>query len=235
MKISNRKLAIGIPCTFPTVPTSFFYSFLFLERPDFEFIHGDNGPVDTLRNDIVEKALQTGVTDLIMMDVDMIYHPKTITRLMSHRLPVVAALCFRRYPPFDSIMLTIGEDEKGRRGYTDIDDWKEGELVEVEATGAGCIMYDMSVFRKMPRPWFRFQRNPFHGAPIGEDVGFCQDLREAGYKIFVDTTVPAAHLTTMAVSRQTNLLYRAMKTEEHKRNLERALDTNIPKGGNDNG
>jgi hypothetical protein len=218
MKLSNLSLAIGVPCTFPTVPTSFFYSFVHMERPDFSFIHKDNGPIDVLRNDIVERALSIGATKLIMMDVDMVYHPKTITNLLKRNLPIVGALCFRRYPPFDSIMLRMLED-----GYTSVDEWEEDELVEVDATGAGCLMFDMKIFREMPRPWFRFQYNPDTGAAIGEDIGFCQDLKRAGYRIFVDTSVPCDHLTTMAVNRQTNKLYRSMKIAQHKEALEKAL------------
>jgi hypothetical protein len=218
MRISNQSLAIGIPCTFPTVPTPFFHSFIHMEKPDFTFINSAIGPVDTLRNDIVEKALEVGATNLIMMDVDMIYHVKTIPQLLSRKLPIVGALSFRRYPPFDSIMLRMTDE-----GYTSVDEWEEGELIEVDATGAGCLMFDMKIFREMPKPWFRFQYNPDTKATIGEDIGFCQDLKQAGYKIYVDTSVPSEHLTTMAVNRQTNKLYRSMKIKQHKDALERAL------------
>lgn len=217
MKISNEKLGIGIPCSFPFVPISFVYSLLKMERPSYQLITADNGPVDTLRNDIVEKALHIGVTKLIMLDVDMIYHPKTITSLMNRDLPVVGALCFRRYPPFDSIMLKMTDV-----GYESINEWEDGSLVEVDATGAGCIMYDMSIFRDMPEPWFKFRKNPENGMVIGEDVGFCQDLKEAGYQIFVDTSVPADHLTTLAVNRNTNKLYERMKEMEFAA-IDRAL------------
>jgi hypothetical protein len=153
-----------------------------------------------------------------MMDTDMIYHPKTITKLLSHRLPIVGALCFRRYPPFDSIML-----RGDVKGYLSVDEWENDELVEVDATGAGCMMWDMDVFRKMPFPWFKFRRDPDNGAGIGEDIGFCQDLKAAGYKIFVDTSVPADHLTSIAINEKTNRLWRTMKTIEQQKALERAL------------
>jgi hypothetical protein len=218
MKISNLNLGIGIPCSFPTIPISFFNSFIKMERPDFTYINADNGPIDTLRNDIVNTALRLGLTKLLMCDVDMIYHPKTITRLLSRNLPIVGALCFRRYPPFDSIVLR-GDS----KGYLSVDEWEEGELLECDATGAGCIMYDMDVFRKMPAPWFKFRTDPETGAGIGEDIGFCQDLKAAGYRIFVDTSIPADHLTTLAVNRKTNLLWRSMKTKEQQRALDRAL------------
>jgi hypothetical protein len=222
MKISNFSLAIGIPLTFPMVPSGFFYSFAHMEKPkEYILIHADNGPIDTLRNDLVEEALVIGASHIIMMDTDMDYHPQTIPQLLSHKLPVVGALTFRRYPPFDPIML------RGKLGdYESIDEWKEGELMEVDATGAGCLLFDMSVFRKMPKPWFKF-RHIKTGEGIGEDIGFCSDLKEAGYKIFVDTTVPSGHLTTLCVNHQTYLLYKAMKIEQHKKAMAKALSNGV--------
>lgn len=224
MKVSNFSLAIGIPLTFPFVPAGFFYSFALMDKmPAYTLIHADNGPIDTLRNDIVEQALMIrGITNLIMMDTDMQYHVDTIPRLLSYRLPVVGALCFRRYPPFDPIML------KGTAGdYESIDEWEEGALVEVDATGAGCLMFDMQIFRDMPKPWFKFRSLDKTGETIGEDIGFCVDLKNAGYKIYVDTTIPSGHLTTLCVNRQTYNLYKSMKTKQHGEALKKALCNNI--------
>jgi len=191
------------------IPVQFFDSFAFLEKPDFVLIRTNNGPVDTLRNDIVKKALSIKATKLIMLDTDMVYHPKTITSLLARNLPVVGGLSFRRYPPFDSIMLHLTDT-----GYESINEWEEGELVEVDATGAGCIMYDMDIFNKLPEPWFQFQKDPYTGLSIGEDIGFCQQLKAAGYRIFVDTSVPSDHLTTMAVNREVNKLYEELQLKK---------------------
>lgn len=213
MKISNQHLAIGVPCSFPFIPSSFFYSFVMMEKPAFTFIHADNGHMDDLRNNLVDKALEIGATHLIMMDVDQVYHPQTIMRLLSHRLPVVGALVHRRYVPFDSLMLKATIIDEKRNGYVSIDEWKEGELVECDATGGGCLMFNMDVFRKIPRPWFKASLNP-DGSVLGEDIFFCQELKAAGYRIFVDTSVPAGHLTNLIVNTATNRLYRACKGKQ---------------------
>lgn len=216
MKISNFKLAIGFPLSFPMVPSDFFIGCMMMERPDFLVIREENGPIDALRNNIVLKAIQNNCSHLLMMDTDMVYHPETIPTLISHKLPVVGALCYRRYPPFDPLMLQ-GDP---LQGYESIDEWKEGELVEVDATGTGCLMFNMSVFHKMPAPWFKFRDNPNDkvGGVIGEDVGFCWDLKRAGYRIFVDTSVPSTHLTTLAVADPTYRLYKAMKMKQRENN-----------------
>ena len=224
MMISNTSLAIGVPLTFPLVPSSFFQSFIEMEKPDFLFIREDStGPIHELRNNIVEKALEGGATHLLMCDVDQVYHPRTIPVLLSRNMPIVGALVHRRYPPFDSLMMRLTELDDGRNIYESIDDWEDGELIEVDATGCGCIMYQMDVFRKMPKPWFQYRQNP-DGTPIGEDFGFCQDLKAAGYRIFVDTSVPAGHLATMIINTATNRLYRAMKTERAKEATRAALN-----------
>ncbi|MFH2077047.1 MAG: hypothetical protein ABIJ57_17190 [Pseudomonadota bacterium] len=220
MKISNFSLAIGIPLTFPMVPSGFFYSFAHMDKPkEYTLIHADNGSgsIDALRNDLVDMALQGGASHLIMMDTDQIYPVETIPRLLSHKLPIVGCVVHRRYPPFDPILL------RGKMGdYESIDEWEEGALVEVDATGTGCMMFDMQIFRKMPRPWFKFRKLET-GEGIGEDIGFCSDLRAAGYRIFVDTTIQCGHLTTLNVTADTYKLYKSVKIKQHKELLERAL------------
>jgi len=47
-------------------------------------------------------------------------------------------------------------------------------------------------------------------------------LKAKGYKIFVDTAVPADHLTTMAINRNTHKLYQKMKRQQFDA-LNRAL------------
>ena len=221
MRVSNFHLVIGIPLSFPMVPSSFFHSFIHMDRPTFTYIHTDNGPIEELRNNIVRESLDIGATSLIMMDTDQVYHPKTIPTLLKHKLPIVGALVHRRYPPFDSLMLKKKETANTIE-YESIDDYEPDSLVEVDATGSGCLMFDMEVFRNMPAPWFKTVRNP-DGTTLGEDVGFCKDLKAAGYRIFVDTSVPAGHLTTLCVNRQTNILYRSMKQKEHQLRMESAL------------
>lgn len=210
MQISNFKLAIAFPLSFPMVPAPFLKTVMLLERPDFTFIQSTCGPIDELRNELVEEALRAHCSHLIMMDTDMTYHPKTITRLLEHNLDVVGALCYKRYPPFDPIMLR-GEINS----YKYVEQWEPDSLVEVDATGTGCLLFKTDIFRRMPAPWFRFRPNPDPDSEgwVGEDIGFCSDLRHAGYRIFVDTSVPAGHLTTLEVNHNTWRLYSTVKNK----------------------
>jgi len=215
MKISNQKLAIGFPCSWPQVPLPFFSSFIQMERPEFTPLIATNGPVDGLRNKIVQDAIRIGASHLIMMDMDQTYPVDAITKLIAHRLPVVGCMVHRRYPPFDPLML------RGNiNSYTIIDDWKDGDLVEVDATGTGCLMFDMRIFHELPAPWFEFRPNPDpeKGGTVGEDIGFCSDLRKAGYKIYVDTSIKCGHLSTMIITEETHWLYKSLKKKQEANN-----------------
>mgnify|MGYP001274285429 FL=1 len=209
--VTNRKLAIGLPLSFPMVHAGFLDSMMTLERPDFIYLRANNGPVDGLRNKLVLDAMTHGCSHLIMMDCDQTYPPDTIPRLLAHNLPVVGCLIFRRYPPFDPLML------RGPVGkYRTIEEWEPGSLVEVDATGTGCLMFDMRLFYDLPQPWFKFRPSPDpeSSSMMGEDIGFCYDIKQAGYKIFVDTAVQCGHLSTMEVQEGTWRFYGNLKRQQ---------------------
>lgn len=211
--ISNFSLCIGIPCSFPTVPIEFFRSFTLMEKPSYTLIIKTNGPIDTLRNDIIEKAMAEGCTHTLMCDVDQIYPVDTITKLLSHKVPVVAGSVPRRYAPFDPIML---RDIDGVPTPMNVGDYKDGELVSVDATGTGCILYNMEVFRKLPYPWFKFRKTP-DGRTLGEDIGLCMDLKKAGYPIYVDTSIKIGHMANIIVTESMHKLWCAMTIAKEKK------------------
>ncbi len=192
LNVSNFKLGLGIPLTYDIIYADFFEAFARLEKPDPTLLFRANtGTIDVLRNGIVKMALEQGCSHLIMMDTDMWFPPDTIMRLLAHNLPIVGALCFRKYPPFEPFMQ---KDKKL------IDEWQENELVEVDRTGTGCILYRMDVFNKISPPWFEFVKNDEGEVLLGEDYCFCDKLTSEGYRIFVDTGVMAEHLSTNRIN-----------------------------------
>ncbi len=217
MKISNFRLGIGLPLSFHMVPSAFLDSFIAMDKPPFIYIRSDAGTIEQMRNAIVQDAIRSYCTHLIMMDTDQVYHPETITRLLAHDLDVCGCLVYRRYPPFDPLMMK-GEINK----YQTIKEWEPNSLVEVDATGTGCLMFKMEVFQKMMAPWFRVRESDT-GTVVGEDIGFCSDLRQAGYKIFVDTSIPAGHLSQLQITEGTWRLYNRLKNIEQEHVVEHGI------------
>lgn len=201
------KLGIGIPLSWPYVSSDFLRSLTMLKKPpETEIIHAVSGPIHEMRNLIVIRAMELGCTKLLFIDADHAFTEDLAFRLIGRNVPIVGALCFKKLPPFDPTLLT-GEPHK----CTTLYEWEEG-LIEVTATGTGCLMVDIEVFEEIDYPWFEWVRLP-GGREVGEDVGFCYKAKEKGYKIHVDTTVEAEHLTQMRVNKDMHKLFRALSKD----------------------
>lgn len=205
MDFKNVLVGLGIPDTGRVFMAEFFDSFICVNRPmKSVYIRPDGkGPIDHIRNALVDVAKKLGCTHLWMADTDQVYPQDTLIKLLSHDLDVVAAKVHRRYPPYDPLLLrgeihnykTVPEDE-----------WKQGGLIEVDATGCGSILYKMEVFKKIEHPWFQFKlEDP---DPIGEDVFFCSKLKEAGYGIFVDCDIRVGHMGLNIITEESYWAYK---------------------------
>jgi hypothetical protein len=162
------------------------------------------GPIDAVRNDLVDQALAAECTHVWFCDTDQIYPQDTLVRLMSHDLPVVAAKVHRRYPPYDPI-LKRGEIDN----FVTVPDseWKRGGLVEVDATGMGSVLIKAEVFENTDRPWFRWLLYD-RPEPVGEDIYFWDLVKKAGYKIHVDCSIHVGHLATLSITPESYWAYK---------------------------
>ena len=227
-RLHDVRLGLAFPLTDIWTYTQFTFSILNVVMHHMVYLFGSGkatnldiifpnypGKIDAIRNDLVKQALDSGCTHLLMMDTDQIYPDvETIEKLMAHDLPVVACKVHRRYPPFDPIMLSKKEVEYNtkRKVLLPVDDEtiENNDLIEVGATGCGCILYNTEVFFEIDEPWFEEQVGE-DGLTTGEDIGFCLKLNERGIKVYVDTTIDVKHLTTLAVDWATHKLYQKLK------------------------
>ena len=220
----GTKLAIAVPLTDEMVYRHFFYSFVQVVVKYMMFLVETGKPivfdifmpdfpcqVDAARNNLVQQALLSGCTHILMMDSDQIYLTTDIAeKMLEHNKPVVGARVHRRYPPFDPLLL------RGRPGklyqIPDNEVQKEDGTFEkelsVDNTGTGCVLYDMQVFiDAIPEKWFQLKVGDL-GQPIGEDVYFHSRLNERGIPIVVDCSIDIKHLTLLAADWGTYKLFK---------------------------
>lgn len=209
------KLGIGLPHTSDLVHKQFFDSWVVMERPANGFMYlapqfpsGSTTNIAEVRNKLAMEAIEAECTHLLMMDTDQTYPVETIPQLLSHDLDIVTAKVHRRYPPFDPILL---------RGTLDTftvvkpEEWRKGGLVEVDATGTGCMLVKTDVFLEMNYPWFEI-RHAENGKTYGEDIMFCVKARgELKRRIFVDTSIEVGHLGLLEVNADTFFLNAALE------------------------
>lgn len=131
------------------------------------------------RDSCVRMALRSKCDYLIFIDADQTFPKDMIHRLISHDVDVVGAnIPIKKIP---SRPTAIGLDQKLL--FTDPD---STGLVQVHRVGTGVMCINMKIFERLPRPWFYQEWVEAVQHTRGEDDYFCEKIRKAGRKIFID-------------------------------------------------
>lgn len=151
------------------------------------------------RTRILGEALVWGATHLLWLDADHVFPQDTFARLLSHNLEIVGCNYARRNIPTAPVAAKhINEDDDNRNlVYTTLEKAQAGEIEEVDHTGFGVLLMNMSVVDRLQAkadadgkesflPLFEFTSRPNGGGLIGEDAFFFAKCREAGCKVFID-------------------------------------------------
>jgi len=189
------KLTIGIPIYYPYVHWRFWKAYEELLKPKgfmLQIVVGST--IAVARNNIINLALENKSDYLLFLDSDMVPTPDMIQRLLSHKKEVVGALAFSRSYPHDPITMRLWNDKEYYRSIPN------GELMDVDATGGACLLIDMKVFKKIEYPWFDFSVYQGEKTAYSEDVIFCRKLKNAGFKIFIDTGLSVGHISDRIIT-----------------------------------
>lgn len=154
--------------------------------------------VTDARSGVVDEFLKGDATHLFWIDSDIHWHPNSFFRLLAFAtvVDVVGATYPLKQEPIKFMVRDLGAR------------LEEYGLVEVSGLGLGfCIMRREVVEKvaagkpllisnggKIPmKEVFRLGRTPT-GHRIGEDMGFFDDIRASGYKVWLDPSVNIAHV-----------------------------------------
>lgn len=163
------------------------------------------------RNQVVDAFAKADAEWLWFVDTDMVFTPDTLERLLATAevtgARIVGGLCHTSKGRPVMFRL-LNDDLESER----IDSWPEGEVVEVDATGTGCLLIHRSVFAEMkerfgtlpsgaenPYPWFVEGMVSAKGQTFGEDTAFCVRARSLGHHIVVDTAIRIGHIKTHVI------------------------------------
>jgi len=136
-----------------------------------------------------------------IVDTDMIIPPHTLMRLLSHNKRMISALYFGRgekaYPIIFEVE-PLHQWPKTRYFF-----YPQNQLIEVGATGHGCLLIHRSVLEALEPPYS--QLGPFDGeALVGSDLRLCLKARkEASVKIWCDTGIKCGHLHPESITEAT--------------------------------
>jgi hypothetical protein len=140
---------------------------------------------------------------LMWIDSDMVFTVDDFISLINMNVPIASGL----YKTSDNIHYATVKDwdkeyykQNGSFQFLTEQSIKGVEKpFEVDYTGFGWMLIKKGVFESLDYPWFRPEWEDF-GNDISEftseDVGFCKNIREKGYKIHVNPKVIVGHEKT---------------------------------------
>lgn len=155
----------------------------------------DARPFEVARNHTIKLARDNKVDWLVSFDNDNfmpVGTPLDVIAAASPQQSVIGLTCgipkrpgYCLYPPREHVTTT------------------EGAFQEVESVGGGVLMVNRKVWEKIPSgPWFRWQ----YGADVetldqssggcGEDVYFCNLVRQSGMRVWTHRDFLAGHYRT---------------------------------------
>jgi len=203
------KLGIALPLTSTQVYTQFMFSFLTMNKPDFQLLVPEGaGNIDTVRNGLVSQALRNGCSHLAFMDTDQIYPQDALMKLLDHDKPFVSGVVHRRYSPFDPILYWYEDGTEKGFIHVPLNLCYSGDLIKIDATGQGFTLTKMETFLDVGvKNWFKTERRKEDNAVVGEDIAFCTKLRELGIEMYADTSIKIPHLSLFEVTQGTHELF----------------------------
>lgn len=139
-------------------------------------------PVADAYNDGFLTALKDEADYVLTVEDDTFPPSDALLRLLHHNLDIVGAWYPKKEPTKEGAPIII--DENGKRKYLAADD----QLYECYTLPMGCTLYKTEVFRKLTFPWFVTTPN------ITQDSFFSQKARDAGYKLYCDTSIRCKHI-----------------------------------------
>lgn len=219
------RIAIAIPSG-DYLPASFAFDLSQLvgstiaARPDIDVrvTNVQSTIIHAARKSLVEMAMAHECSHIFFLDSDQRFPRHALVRLLSHNLPIVAAGYVTRRSPTLPVSFKDDRHVLASRQYTEPG---ETGLVEIVATGLGCCLIDLDVFRAMSEPYFSFAWNE-DGEVIGEDVWMMRKAREElGLQIWLDQGLSQSigHVGIKTFTHADALVERGMRSE---RELERA-------------
>ena len=169
-----------------------------LEKPcECMYRFGTSGLVFDARDEACSIALSGKYTHVLFIDSDMYFEPKALIKALERKTDIVTGLYFKRKENHEPVLYkAIGQRQYAANGsvkfhgYAEIETDLDRDYFPVEGCGFGFVLVRTEVLKKVHEKhvsWFE----PIPG--LGEDLSFCQRLKDFNIPIMCDTTISLGH------------------------------------------
>lgn len=140
----------------------------------------------------VDKSRELGADHMTLISVDTDWDSDTVAKLVSHDKDVISGWSSGRYAPFRCHV--AGEIFPEKRLFKPIADPQNHHgLEKVSAVGGELVVYNMSIFDKLPSPWFFGPDMVKSDKIMTEDYFFAVQAWKHGVEIWCDWDVDIRH------------------------------------------
>ena len=152
-----------------------------------KYFDGAKDRVVHSRNILRKYCIDNNYDCFLSLEQDVVPPKNVIEKLLNHNKDITSALYFYLGDDNKTLLPMMWIHYKG--DYAKrlmIDEVPENELVEVITSGLGCVLIKNNVLEKIE---FRHVKDE----EPWDDLWFCEDAREKGFKIYVDTSLRCKH------------------------------------------
>lgn len=143
--------------------------------------------VHQARINIIKEAQKYDCTHVLFIDHDMVFQANSLELLLARNKDIIGVNAMvKSFPKCTTVKI---HNEKGEKVYEMSDD-----LFECQAVGTGFMLIKLSVFDKLPKPWFFYKYDKNGDMSVGSDMWFCNKAKEVGFKIWCDPTIKIGHI-----------------------------------------
>ncbi len=218
----KRKVVVFLPCAGVSFPSEFVESYL-KARTYFQHTMNDHelvewfpkftpnvGALRSMCAAYMVEGFKHYIPDTsIWLDIDHELPHDILVKLLSHKEPIILGMYFLKAKPFNPIVYRRKYYDRVTKHHVNkpVLDYPEKELFEVDNAGMGCAKIDREVFLKMKPPYFYYRTHSmlesgdFTEMMVKykidnntEDFPFWDQVRDIGYKIWVDPTIKLGHI-----------------------------------------
>lgn len=128
---------------------------------------------------------------------DHVFRPDTLFRLLAHQVDMVTPFCLRRSEPYEPVLHTAAKDGYRLVKLTSIAHEKGlFDMTDLTVGNAGTLL-SRRLCEAIEGPWFVCGKtDPEY---MGSDLYFCELVRKAGFRMYMDMDTTIGHLTHAAV------------------------------------
>ena len=193
------KVALAIPCQSTILAKTAFSLVHNVKDLPFEvdFVLRIGCDIIGSRAWLVRNAMKYKATHILFIDHDMYFPPDTIKKLVDADKDIIGGQYNFRQLPLRSTAIPEGTEPTNGEYIVDPATLPK-EPFKCITLGTGLLLIKLSVFEKIPEPWFQFGRSATGELVQGEDTFFCVQARKAGYDVWCDPTLGVKHIGEMA-------------------------------------